>query len=163
MERHDTNPVVAHQLGHVQRLPLQRNGTLIEREPLETRAELGGESLQPVQRPFLLERLGIAFEGRRRAEKTGAAEGAFLLVLLVRRRVRTEEELRIARRRRHAQCLGVKTAFCDRQAVRVRPEPALERSSASIDELCLLASWKLIYSCCVNLRQLGHDNSRSFA
>ena len=130
VKRHDLHVAVPHQSGYVLRLPPQRYRALVERQAVEARTVLGREGLEAIQRAFLLEGQGVAFEGCRGTEDPGAAAGAFLFVFLVRRRIRAEEEPGIARRRRPAQCLFVAAALGDRKAVRVRPEPALEHGVA---------------------------------
>ena len=117
-------------LRHLQRLAAQRDGALVERQAVETRAELGGEGLQPVERALLLEGLGIALQCDRRAEDTGATAGAFLLLLQVGCRIGAQEEARIARHRGLAQGRAVLTALGDGQAIGVGPQTALEHGVA---------------------------------
>ena len=80
--------------------------------PVEGRAVERGEGLEPVERAFLLEHLGIDLERRRRGEDAGAAAGGLLGRDRVRRAVGAEKEMRrCPRSRRGARRGGASRAW----------------------------------------------------
>ena len=83
MKGNDADRIVAHQVGHVLRLPAERRSSFVERKAVETRPELRCERFEPVERAFLFKCQGVALKRCRRAEDAGAAAGAFLFVLLM--------------------------------------------------------------------------------
>src|SRR5690606_22904548 len=100
----------------------QHDPPLVERQPVEACAVLGGEGLELVQRALLLEHLQIALKGRRGVDHAGAAAPALLQVPMVRRRVRSEKEPWMAGGNYLTQRLPMLLAFQDGQAVQVRPD-----------------------------------------
>ena len=114
---------------------LQGDALLVGRQPIEARAVQRGEGLQPVERAFLGEDLGIDLHRHRRVEDAGAAAGAFLGVGGVRRGVGAEEELRAARGRGAPQRQAMLLALGDRQAIEVRTDAALEDGIAVVAQV----------------------------
>ena len=106
---------------------MQRDSSFVERQAIEARTKLRREGLQPVERTFLIEGKRVAFQCHRGAEDAGTAAGAFLVLLLVRRGIGTEKEFWITRNRGLAQRGAMMSAFCNWQAVCMRPQPAFEQ------------------------------------
>ena len=98
----------------------------VARQAVEVRAALGGERLQAIEPPGLLERFGVQLDGGVRGEDAGAAAGCLLGVPRVRRAVGAEEETRIVARRGFDQRTSIVFALQHRQAVVVRTDAALE-------------------------------------
>src|SRR5439155_21566010 len=112
---------------HAPLLALERDRVAVERQPVELRAEYAGEAFELVERPGLLERAGVKLDRRVRGVDTGAAAIVLLCRARVRRAVRAEEELRIARYRGFDQRLAVCLALEQRQAIVVWADPAHEQ------------------------------------
>ena len=115
---------------HQHRRALEHDPSLIERQAVETRPVLRREGFEPVQRPLLLERGGIALEREGRVEDAGAAAIRFLPLDRMRRAVGAEEEFGRARGRRPPHRPPVLLPLRDRQAVEMRPQPAREQGVA---------------------------------
>ena len=103
----------------------------VRRQPVELRAELGGEAFQPVERARLLEgdrRTARSRHARCRCRRS--RKSASLALPRMRRAVGAEEELRVAGGGRLDQRLAVLLALEHRQAVVVRPDAAEEERVA---------------------------------
>src|SRR5687768_18579617 len=89
-----------------------------------------GERLQPVQRAFLPERRGVAFEGEWGVEDAGAAAAGFLALHGMGGAVGAEEEFGRSRSRGAAHRQAMLLALGDGQAISMGPEAAGEQRVA---------------------------------
>ncbi len=76
--------------------PLQGDRALVQGQAVEAGPEFAGKGLEPVKGAVFLEGGGVAFQGDGGAKDARAAAGAFLIAHQMGRRVRAEEELRVA-------------------------------------------------------------------
>jgi len=76
---------------HIDVRPLQRHSAFVERQTIECRPIRRRECLELIERVFLLEHLGVAFQRIRRIEQARATASRFLRLAGVRSAVGTEE------------------------------------------------------------------------
>ena len=93
------------------------------------------KALQLVQATRALECLGVQFHGTMGREDTGAPTARFLGVGGVRCGIGAGKELGIARRGGLEECLAVRLAFEDGEAVEVRFDPADQQGVAVVQQM----------------------------
>ena len=126
MERYNLIPAEREALGNSLRVTCQGDLSAVWLKSVKGGAIKRGKSFELIQRIFLVEGIGVAFNGVGGVENPGAAAGTFFRADRMRGRVRAKEELRMARCGRFTQSEAVPLTLGDGQAIKMRADAALE-------------------------------------